>query len=161
MSAPYVLTGTEVETRVVDPATGGKKGRKRAQLGALDPVSLYTLAEVAGMGADKYSAHNYLKGYAWSLSYDALQRHLLKFQMGEDNDRESGLPHLAHAAWHCLTLLSFQLREVGTDDRPPAHYPHDIPLPDPACLIHDVSGEDVPGWEMADCTCWLANHSTT
>jgi hypothetical protein len=25
--------------------------------------------------------------------------------------------------------------------------------PEPACLIHDVSGEDVPGWEMAECTC--------
>lgn len=24
---------------------------------------------------------------------------------------------------------------------------------EPACLIHDVSGEDVPGWEMAECTC--------
>ena len=25
--------------------------------------------------------------------------------------------------------------------------------PEPACLIHDVAGEDVPGWEMAECTC--------
>lgn len=21
------------------------------------------------------------------------------------------------------------------------------------CLLHDISGEDVPGWEMAECTC--------
>ena len=25
--------------------------------------------------------------------------------------------------------------------------------PEPACLIHDISGEDVRGWEMAECTC--------
>ena len=25
-------------------------------------------------------------------------------------------------------------------------------VPEPACLIHDC-GEDVPGWEMAECTC--------
>ena len=25
--------------------------------------------------------------------------------------------------------------------------------PEPACLIHDITGEDVPGWEMAECTC--------
>ena len=117
----YVTTGQEAEEVVIDPVTQGRKGRKLAQLGALDPAALYVLAEVAGSGANKYSAHNYLKGYAWSLSYDALQRHLLKFQMGEDLDAESGLPHLGHAAWHCLALLSFLVRGLGTDDRPPAH----------------------------------------
>ena len=25
--------------------------------------------------------------------------------------------------------------------------------PEPACLIHDTSGEDVRGWEMAECAC--------
>lgn len=25
--------------------------------------------------------------------------------------------------------------------------------PEPACLIHDTTGEDVRGWEMAECTC--------
>ena len=26
------------------------------------------------------------------------------------------------------------------------------------CSLHDVTGEDVPGWEMAECTCkYLAN----
>jgi len=116
----YVLTGHETETRVIDPETGGEKGKKLSQLGSLDPASLYTLSEVSGMGANKYAAHNFLKGYAWSLSYDAMQRHLLKFWMGEELDPESGLPHVAHAAWHCLTLLSFVQRQLGTDDRPPA-----------------------------------------
>ena len=116
----YVTTGIESETITTDPETGGRKGKKLAQVGALDPVSLYHVAEVAGYGADKYAPFNYLKGYDFSLSYDALQRHLQKFWMGETVDPESGLQHLGHAAWHCLTLLSFTLRGVGTDDRPPS-----------------------------------------
>jgi hypothetical protein len=75
---------------------------------------------VAGMGEEKYDRFNFLKGYKWSLSIDALFRHLLAFLRGEDNDEESGLPHLAHAAWHAHALTGFQQRGIGTDDRGPA-----------------------------------------
>lgn len=97
--------------------TGGEKGQKLAQLSSLDPKALLVLAEVSGFGAQKYAPHNFLKGYDWSLSFDAGQRHLLAFWAGEDNDPESGLPHLGHAAWHCLAMLSFLERGLGTDDR--------------------------------------------
>jgi len=105
------------ETRITDPKTGGEKGQKLAQLGALDPKSLLEVAKVAGFGAKKYARYNYVKGFAWSLSYDAMQRHLLAFWDRQDTDEESGLYHLAHAAWHCLALLTFQIRGLGTDDR--------------------------------------------
>lgn len=105
------------ETRVTDEKTGGQKGTKLAQLGAVDAESLIELAEVAGYGADKYDAFNFLKGYDWSLSFNAMQRHALLFWAGEDLDDESNLPHMAHAAWHCLALLSFARRKLGTDDR--------------------------------------------
>lgn len=108
---------SDAETRVVDPTTGGAKGQKLAQLGAVDPDALMDVARVAGFGASKYSRFNFAKGYAWSLSYDALQRHLHAFWGGQGNDPESGLPHLAHAAWHCLALLTFTARGRGTDDR--------------------------------------------
>jgi hypothetical protein len=109
------------ETRIVDPETGGAKGQKLAQMGALDPLALLEVAKVAGMGAIKYERYNFLKGFRWSLAYDADQRHLNLFWAGEDLDAESGLPHVAHAAWQCLCLLSFLLRDLGTDDRPPRH----------------------------------------
>lgn len=105
------------EVRITDPKTGGQKGSKLAQLGAVDPLALMTVAEVAGFGAAKYARYNFAKGYRWSLSYDAMQRHLHAFWNGEERDDESSLSHLAHAAWHCLTLLCFQLRKRGTDDR--------------------------------------------
>lgn len=108
------------EVRVVDPETGGAKGQKLAQLGAVDPQSVMRVAAVAGFGGQKYARYNFARGYAWSLSYDAMQRHLHAFWGGEDTDPESGLPHLAHAAWHCLALITFLERGKGTDDRFPS-----------------------------------------
>lgn len=105
------------EHRVVDEATGGEKGAKLAELGALDPQALLEVARVAGFGGRKYARLNFMKGFRYSLSFDAMQRHLLLFWAGEDRDEESGLHHLAHAAWHCLALLAFQIYGLGTDDR--------------------------------------------
>lgn len=119
------------ETRITDEVTGGQKGQKDCQLGALDPQALWQVGNVAGFGNQKYARYNFAKGYRWSLSYDALQRHLMLFWNGENIDEESGLPHLAHAAWHCLALLTFSLRERGTDDR----FPPDIPLIDEPGMI--------------------------
>jgi hypothetical protein len=98
-------------------STGGQKGQKLAQMSSLDPHALSVVAEVAGFGAQKYSKLNFMKGYDWSLSYDALQRHLHAFWNGQDRDDESGLLHLGHAAWHCLAMISFFERGLGTDDR--------------------------------------------
>ena len=106
------------EIRITDPVTGGQKGQKLAQMGTLDPHALLAVGEVGGFGAQKYERFNYLKGFAWSLSFDAMLRHLLAWYGGEDTDPESGLSHLAHASWHGLCLLAFQQRNLGTDDRP-------------------------------------------
>lgn len=75
------------------------------------------LARVAGFGARKYHRSNYLLGIDWSLSVDALHRHLMAWEAGEDRDVESGLLHTAHVAWHALALVAFQLRSIGVDDR--------------------------------------------
>lgn len=103
--------------RIITSETGGQKATKTAQLGALDPKALLVLAEVAGKGADKYEYHNFLRGFDWNLAFDAMQRHALLFWAGEDNDPESGMPHIAHAAWHALALLAFQIRRIGNDTR--------------------------------------------
>lgn len=99
--------------------TGGQKGMKPVRLGGADPLALEQLGLVYGFGEEKYERWNYLKGYPWSLSIDALYRHFLAFQRGEDRDPESGLPHPSHMAWHSLTLTSFMLRGIGQDDRAP------------------------------------------
>lgn len=118
------------EVRVKNPLTGGEKGSKVQQLFWAPPRALLELARVYGYGAGKYAPHNFRKGYAWSLSYNALLRHVLASMDGEDTDPESGNLHLAAAAWHCLTLIQFLFdKQEGTlpaelDDRwlrePPA-----------------------------------------
>jgi len=105
------------ERIVTDPVTGGKKGTKLARFDLIPPQATWHEAEVYGYGATKYEDHNWLKGYKWSLSYAALQRHLHAFWAGEYLDPESGLPHLAHVKWHCNTLMTFKERDLGTDDR--------------------------------------------
>ena len=105
------------EVRIIDPASGGEKGQKPAQLGTIDPAALLELARVGGFGASKYATYDYVRGFDWRLSYDAMQRHMLEFWNGEDRDSESGLLHPAHAAWHGLSLVTFVLRGRGQDTR--------------------------------------------
>ncbi len=105
------------EVRITDPVTGGEKGQKPERFDLIPFDALEEVARVYGVGAQKYSDDNWLKGYAWRLSAGALLRHVARFMIGEDRDPETGCLHLAHAAWHCLTLLTFAMRGLGTDDR--------------------------------------------
>lgn len=105
------------EIRVTDPTTGGQKGQKLERFDLFPFDALEELARVYGIGAKKYADDNWLKGYRWRLSAGALLRHVARFMLGEDIDPETGCLHLAHAAWHCLTLIVFYKRRLGTDDR--------------------------------------------
>lgn len=106
------------EERLYDPQTGAQKGRKLARFALLPPGALWKIAEVFGFGAAKYADRNWEAGYPWSWSYDALQRHLNAFWDGEELDPESGLPHLAHAGFHILALLTYTRTNRAKDDRP-------------------------------------------
>ena len=102
------------EKRITNKLTGGAKGQKDIQLSVIPPEALMELGRVYGYGTKKYARHNFRKGYDWSLSYDALLRHLFADLNGEDRDPESGLYHLSHATWHCLNLLQYHLdKEAG------------------------------------------------
>jgi hypothetical protein len=104
--------------REQESETGGRKNAKPEMLGDVAPEALMELARVAGVGHEKYGQYNYLQGFPYSWNYNALQRHVHAFWGGETHDPDSGLHHLAHAAWHCLALIAFAERGVGTDDRP-------------------------------------------
>lgn len=113
------------EVRVVD-ATGGAKGSKPQQVGQIPPRFLLALGQVYALGAAKYPDEapgrpNWSLGYAWSLSYNALHRHLAACWGGEWIDPEDGLPHVVKVAWHAATLYTFHEQGLGVDDRP-AYY---------------------------------------
>ncbi len=114
---PGLPDDTAGEVRVTDPTTGGEKGRKPERMDLIPPAPLLELGRVYAFGSEKYADWNYAKGYAFSLSLGALLRHVMAWADGEDTDPESGRHHLAHAAWHCFALQTFQLYGLGTDDR--------------------------------------------
>jgi hypothetical protein len=87
--------------------TGGEKGIKGARFDLIPPQALWELAELYGVGANKYQDRNWERGYRWGLSYAALQRHAQQFWGGEDVDEEMGVCHMASVAWHALALLHF------------------------------------------------------
>jgi len=104
------------ETRTTS-RTGGQKGVKDARFDLIPIGALTALAEHYGAGATKYDDNQWRKGYEWSKSYAALQRHLTAWWAGEDNDPELGSSHLAAVAWHAFTLLTFIQEQPDFDDR--------------------------------------------
>ena len=96
---------------------GVKYDTGKARYDLLPAVPLQQLVDIYTFGAGKYADHNWRKGLAWSRVFGALMRHLWAFWRGEDNDPESGLPHLAHAAWGCFTLLEYSNIHGNLDDR--------------------------------------------
>lgn len=106
-------------------ATGGEKGVKPERHDLIPVKGVAAIARVFGFGAQKYADHNWRKKYEWGKSLAALNRHIDAFADGETYDPESGLPHLAHAGFHILVLLTW-LEEDGEgvdnpmDDRWPA-----------------------------------------
>lgn len=96
---------TEVRTT---SSTGGQKGVKPQRFSLLPRAALDVVAEVYEFGAHKYADHNWRRGYEWSKSYDALQRHLTAWWDGEDKDPESGLSHLGHAMFHIFALATWE-----------------------------------------------------
>ena len=70
--------------------------------------ALNEVSKVTTFGTKKYAPNNwqFVKNANERYS-DALFRHLLE----DGNDPESGLKHLAHAAWNLLAILELELRK--------------------------------------------------
>lgn len=69
------------------------------------------VAKVGTMGAAKYTDGGWVHVPDGFRRYeDAQQRHAASRHMGEENDSESGLCHLAHEAWNALAKLDLFLR---------------------------------------------------
>lgn len=80
--------------------------------------SLHELAKLYSMGAIKYGDRNWEKGMAWGRIFGAMMRHSWAWFRGEQFDPEDGQHHLASVAWCALALMSYEMRGIGTDDRP-------------------------------------------
>lgn len=86
----------------------------KAPIHLIPPEVLVSMAHVLSFGAAKYGENNWrqdVNNTSYGRTYSSLQRHLLSFWSGEDNDPESGLPHLDHAITQ-LMILKMQTLET-------------------------------------------------
>jgi len=96
---------------------GIKYDENKERFDLIPPQPLLELAKVYTIGAKKYEPRNMEKGMAWGRVFGAIMRHLWKFWRGEDYDEETGLHHVAQAAWGCFTLLDYTKTHPEFDDR--------------------------------------------
>jgi hypothetical protein len=75
------------------------------------------MAYVRAFGAKKYARDNWRLGFKYNRSIAAALRHIMAFKEGEDLDRESRLPHVAHALCCLEHLLNDFLHHPENDDR--------------------------------------------
>jgi hypothetical protein len=109
----------EEEKQMGNPDAGRfSEGKVRHDL--IAPWALNELARVYTYGCQKYDDDNWWKGLKWKKDvFGCILRHVWKWFRGEKFDDESGIHHLAHAAWNCLTLMSYERHNIGCDDRVP------------------------------------------
>jgi hypothetical protein len=117
LNAPTYQAAAKSEVRSVNAETGGEKGVKPERYDLIPVGPLAEVARVYGFGATKYDDRNWERGYDWSKSYAALQRHVNAFWGGDTFDDETGLPHLAHAVFHCLAMIEWYGTHPELDDR--------------------------------------------
>ena len=100
---------------------GYKADETKLRTDLISPQALLGMVAVLTFGANKYEDRNWEKGMAYSRPYAAALRHLLAWWTGEDNDPETGLSHLDHAAC-CIHFLSHYvknpIRYTSRDNRP-------------------------------------------
>lgn len=73
--------------------------------------SLEPLVQVLMFGAQKYDDHNWKKGLPKEQILESMQRHLAALMDGEQNDPESGLPHIGHIMCNAMFYSYFMDKE--------------------------------------------------
>jgi hypothetical protein len=97
--------------------TGIKNDSGKPAITLIPTDAITGMAMALTFGAKKYGADNFRGGIAYRRLADAAMRHLLAFIEGEDNDKESGLPHLDHCLASIAMLKFMTVHKQDMDDR--------------------------------------------
>lgn len=116
-----------VESDPQSAIQGLRHDQDKVRYDLISPIALHYLALVWTMGATKYADRNWEKGLSFCSCFGCAMRHAWKWFRGQELDEESGLPHLAHAAWNLLVIMHLSFTKPGCDDRVKLL---DIPFPD-------------------------------
>lgn len=121
----FALTFGEIDPNGLSRSTPGAKldaGKIRAGLCFTGFArALREVAAVTTFGAAKYTPNGWRSVPDGEARYlDALHRHLLA-SANEAADADSGIDHMAHAAWNALAILELRLSRanVGNEGRGP------------------------------------------
>lgn len=113
------LRGTVVNSNREDilEKEGHKDDAGKTEYFAMPWLALDEMAEVMTFGAQKYDLFNFRKGMKYGRLWSAAFRHMVAWWRGEENDRETGKSHLAHALCCIGMLLEIQKLGRGEDNR--------------------------------------------
>ena len=97
--------------------SGGRKfDGNKLEYGLIPPLAMKEMVRVLTFGAQKYERDNWKRVPESKRRYfDALERHIWAWKMGEQLDPESGIHHLAHAMC-CLSFLYEHDVEYSKDE---------------------------------------------
>lgn len=117
--AAGVFSAQAANTPTPSQGTGVRYDQGKGRISLLPGRAIELVMQVGEFGSKKYGDHNYRGGMPVTKYLDAAYRHAFVQWLfkGEDNDQESGLPHLAHAAWNVLAALEQMLLKPELDNR--------------------------------------------
>ena len=94
---------------------GMKYDENKPRWDLLPVDALLEIVKVLTFGARKYADWNWVHVSPPSRYYRAAISHINSFWLGEDNDKETGISHLSHAACCILFLISMRIRGIKID----------------------------------------------
>ena len=105
-TVPDLTPGMSALAESQTATTGGRKfDGNKLEYGLIPPLAQQEMVRVLTFGAQKYERDNWKRVPDSKRRYfDAMERHIWAWKMGEKIDPESGIHHLAHAMC-CLSFL--------------------------------------------------------
>lgn len=105
------------------PSCGGlRHDGGKLPMHLVPPEIPIAIAAVLRHGARKYAERNWELGMGWETCAACLDRHYQKWQLGQELDNESGLPHTWHMLCNIAFLVAYEARGKGVDNRPDLGY---------------------------------------
>ena len=99
-----------LKTIRMSESIGKKYDSGKPQYGLIPPNALKQVAEVLTFGATKYGPDNWRHvDNAKERYFDALQRHVWEWKMGQQTDPETSKHHMAHAICCALFIAELEI----------------------------------------------------
>lgn len=116
-SAPFQTLGAYVDSKYNVSGQGIKYDSDKDRFDLIPFDLMAGEQRVWEFGAAKYSPNQWRKGMPLTQPFNALLRHLFAYMRGENNDPESGLSHLDHAACCLRMMQNTAMYHPHLDDR--------------------------------------------